>query len=335
MKINRLIAFIGLLILIILYSCSPETKEDRAREIKFSSQIIIPKFNSDSAYFFISRQVGFGPRIPGTQAHFECLDFLKNKLIQYGGKVIIQEEEVVIFNGQKLKLSNIIAQFEPEKLNRVLLAAHWDSRPFADQDSVGKDQPIDGASDGASGVGILLEIARHLGKDTIPGNRGVDLIFFDGEDYGQPDESRFRQMDDTYCLGSQYWAEHPHVNDYHAKYGILLDMVGAKRATFFKEGNSEQSAPEILKKIWNKANELGYSDYFRFEPGRNITDDHLYIMRKTNIPMVDIIHLDEQTPTGFPAWWHTHSDNMEIIDKRTLKAVGETVMGVLYDEKQL
>ncbi|OFY70320.1 MAG: hypothetical protein A3G23_09295 [Bacteroidetes bacterium RIFCSPLOWO2_12_FULL_37_12] len=328
---NSFLLFIGFFIATSFFSCETSVKKEYRSVSKTSLEEKIPEFNADSSWFFVNKQVGFGSRVPNTQPHAECKEFLKEKLTNYGAQVIIQTAEVTIFNGQKLKLSNIIAQFYPERVNRILLLAHWDTRPFSDQDTVDKDKPIDGASDGASGVGVLLEVARHFRKDTIPGNKGIDIIFFDGEDYGQPDESRFRQADDSYCLGAQYWAANPHVGNYHATFGILLDMVGATGATFYKEGNSEQVAPDLLKKIWNKANKLGYSDFFRFESARNITDDHLYIIRKTNIPVIDIIHLDEQTATGFPVWWHTQKDNMEIIDKRTLKAVGQTVLGVLYE----
>ena len=213
-----------------------------------------------------------------------------------------------------------------------MLCAHWDSRPYADQDEKSNHQkPIDGANDGASGVGVLLEIARQI-QQQAP-QVGIDLIFFDSEDYGTPDFYEGTYKPDTWCLGSQYWGRIPHVPDYKARFGILLDMVGGKNATFYYEAFSKQTANNAMKKIWKMADHLGYSNYFIKEDGGQITDDHIYVNQYRQIPCVDIIHYDTQTNTGFNPTWHTLEDNLENIDKATLQAVGQTVMGVIYNEK--
>jgi len=211
---------------------------------------------------------------------------------------------------------------------RLLLCAHWDTRHVADQGNEDINQPIEGANDGGSGVGVLLEIARQL-QLKAP-NAGVDIIFFDVEDQGQPDYITPMKRD-TYCLGSQFWSKTPHVPGYTAQNGILLDMVGAKDAVFTLEGTSMYFAPEWMRKVWDAAIQLGHSKYFNYNRTDPITDDHLYINQIKGIPTIDIIHYDRNTRSGFGSYWHTHNDNMEVIDKATLQAVGETVLAVTYE----
>lgn len=324
---------IGLIFVSLVFSCKQETPVDSTQKIVTAKKIAAPVFNSDSAYSYVGRQVSFGPRVPNTTAHESCAAYLVNKLKEYTPDVIVQEATLTAYDQSKLKSKNIIAQFNKANPNRVFLCSHWDSRPFADhdEDASYRDKPIDGACDGASGVGILLEIARLLAqtKPVI----GVDIIFFDAEDYGQPDHKNLPPVEDSWCLGSQYWAKNPHVPDYYARYGILLDMVGAKNAMFTKEGTSLYYASPIVDKIWNTASQIGFSDYFLFEKSNPITDDHLYINQILNIPCADIIQNDPTTKSNFGAYWHTHNDKMNIIDKTTLKAVGQTVLEVVFNEK--
>jgi len=214
-----------------------------------------------------------------------------------------------------------------------LLCAHWDSRPYADHDPnpALRNKPVEGANDGASGVGVLMEIARqiHLEAPTI----GIDIILFDAEDYGpHQDNQSGTSGTEWWGLGSQYWSKNPHKKGYFARYGILLDMVGASGAVFPMEGISMQYAREILKKVWNTANRIGYSAWFVYEPGQMITDDHYFINTIANIPTIDIIHLDKNTETGFYPYWHTTKDNLAAIDKNTLMVVGQTVLTVIYEE---
>lgn len=287
-----------------------------------------PQFNADSAYAFIAKQVSFGPRIPNTPAQKKCADWLQAKLGSYTKDVIVQEGKVMAYTGEELQMYNIIARFQPENSNRILLSAHWDTRPFADQDKFNNKAKFDGADDGASGVGILLEIARLLSHT--PSDVGVDIILFDTEDYGNSQGGA-----NTYCLGSQYWSQNPPIKGYYAKYGILLDMVGAKGAKFTKEGYSMQWAPSVVEKIWSTAERLGYGNIFVQEMGDPITDDHYFIRQGTGIPCVDIINHGKHNGDGnsrFAAHWHTQNDKLSNIDKATLTAVGQTVLDVVYNE---
>ena len=173
-----------------------------------------------------------------------------------------------------------------------------------------------------------MEIARHL-KDN-PTYPGIDIIFFDAEDYGTPHHFDVQYKADTWCLGSQYWGQNPHKKNYYARYGILLDMVGAKGAQFYQERASLDMAPKLVDHIWNTATQLGYGNFFIFRKGGHITDDHIYVNRHTGIPAVNIIEFDPASNTSFGQYWHTHDDDMDIIDRKTLKAVGQTVMEVIY-----
>ncbi|MBN8703541.1 MAG: M28 family peptidase [Bacteroidetes bacterium] len=295
---------------------------------KPTPKIAAPQFNADSAYIFIEKQVSFGPRVPSTKAHEACATYLQNKFKQIGCDVVLQTANQRTFDGKNHTLKNIIASINKDAPNRILLCAHWDTRPFADRDVSRKNEPIDGANDGASGVGVLLEIARVLAQTN--SKLGVDFVLFDIEDYGQPNESNFPRQENSWCLGSQYWAANPHKPGYYAQYGILLDMVGAADATFCKEGNSEYYAPQVVNKIWNTASELGYTKYFIEARSGPITDDHLFVNKILAIPTADIIHMSPQTG-DFGSFHHTHNDNMNVIDRKTLKAVGQTVLEVLYN----
>lgn len=293
-----------------------------------------PDFNADSAYKFIQQQVDFGPRVPNTAAHDSCRVWLVSKLKGYNFEVIEQSGVVTSWDDKKLNMTNIIGQFNKEAEERILLAAHWDTRPYADRDSVDQYVPIDGANDGASGVGVLLEIARQVSLSN-PGY-GVDIIFFDAEDYGTFDGKVYNsvnQMLNDWCLGSQYWAKNQPIEGYDPKYGILLDMVGAADATFPKEGVSMQFAAPKVTAIWGAAESLGYGKYFVKKLAGGITDDHTFVNNMAGIPMLDIIDMNvEGEYSSFGAFHHTHGDNMSIIDKNTLKAVGQTVLHVIYQK---
>lgn len=294
----------------------------------------VPVFNADTAYGFIRSQVDFGPRVNNSDPHRKCAGYLTAKLREYTSDVTLQKGTVKAFDGTPLAFQNIIGTFGPAGNNRILLGAHWDSRPWADHDPDETlfNTPIDGANDGASGVGVLLEVARNLSLKAPP--VGVDIIFFDAEDYGPPEALQGKSSTgDFWGLGSQHWAKNPHRQDYYAKYGILLDMVGAAEATFPMEGVSVEYAQSVLKKVWDIANQIGYSSYFLYLRGNYITDDHYYVIRDRGIPMIDIIHLDQRTPTGMYRHWHTTEDNLEKIDRATLKAVGQTVLTVIYSER--
>jgi len=323
-----------ILILIFIGCSSKKSTELVQQEPPRMGTIKVPEFNADSAYYFVKKQVDFGPRVPNTPAHVETGDYLVSKLKSYGGEVIEQKFDAESFDGVNLNLRNIIASFYPGKSKRLLLASHWDTRPFADKDTVNSDQPFDGANDGASGVGVLLEIARLL-KSNQPPDVGVDIIFFDGEDWGEKDYGEAGEPGNGYetwwCLGSQYWAAHKHNKGYSAYYGILLDMVGAKNSHFFIEGASYQMAPKIVDKVWQMASEIGYSPIFIPEKKGAITDDHIFMNKVAKIPTIDIVHYDPEYGY-FGNYHHTHRDNLNLIDKHVLGAVGSTVINVVFYE---
>lgn len=285
-----------------------------------------PAFNADSAYAHIATQVGFGPRVPGTEAQLKCADWMQAQLKNYCDTVYRQQTTVTAGDGKtKLRCINIIGAINPAAKRRVLMLAHWDSRPWADRDPVNKDQPIVAADDGASGVGVLIELSRAIKEKNLPADVGVDILMTDVEDWGKSEWG-----ENSYALGTQYWAHNPHVAGYTAEAGILLDMVGARDARFPIEANSQQYARNVLVQVWQAAADAGYGKYFVYENGGGITDDHVPVNEITKIPTIDIINLPQGSSTGFVPHWHTHNDNMDVIDRNTLKAVGQTLLQYLY-----
>jgi len=278
-----------------------------------------PPFSADSAYAYVAKQVAFGPRVPGTPAHQACGDWLVRKLSGWAGEVSEQKTTVKAWDGKTLPLRNITARFNPDNPSRVLLCAHWDTRPIADEDTSRQSEPIPGANDGASGVAVLLELARQLHRNN-PGI-GIDMVLFDVEDYGNA------QVENSYCLGSQYWATQARKSGYTAQYGILLDMVGSEGAVFYREGISMHYAPDVVERVWRAAATAGHRSYFVYnqEPFPPLTDDHFYVNQIAGIPTIDIIQYDRDNPKGFGDFWHTHRDDMAIISRQTLRAVGETL----------
>ncbi len=308
-----------------------------------------PEFLADSAYAFCQRQCDFGPRTMNSEAHEKCGQWIAQKFASYGLEVIEQRATLKGFDGTPLLSNNIIASYQPELKDRILICAHWDSRPWADNDpdEANHTKPVMAANDGASGVAVMLEIARLLAplssleKDTIPlasdsievhsgavvGAIGVDFICFDAEDWGSDNVS------DSWALGAQYWAAHPHREGYTARYGILLDMVGGQGARFYREGFSMYYAPKIVEKVWRTADALGYGSIFPQEDGHPITDDHGPVNTVAGIPCIDIIpYYPDCRESSFGPTWHTVNDDMAHIDANTLKAVGQTLVQVIFSE---
>lgn len=312
-----------------LAACQTEPTK-KAKDSSAENPVRI-NFNADTCFQYVVEQVAFGPRVPSTKAHERCASYLVKKLQGFGASVFIQNGNVKTFDGKTHQLKNIIASFQPTISDRILLAAHWDTRPFADQGTEDTNKPIDGANDGASGVAVLLELARNL--QIQPSKVGVDIILFDVEDYGQPENSIYPQMADSYCLGSQFWAKNQPSQNYQPRFGILLDMVGGANAVFTQEEVSRVYAPTVLKKVWTIASQSEYANYFSYEASPAIIDDHYYVNVIRNIPMIDIIHRDNSSASGFWKYWHTQNDRIENIDKNTLKAVGQVVANVVYSEK--
>jgi len=283
---------------------------------------VVVNFDADSAYSYVERQVAFGPRVPNTEAHRRCGEWLASELRRRGADVTEQRSDLTAFDGTVLKAVNILGRFNTESPDRLLLLAHWDCRPWADQDPNpdNRKKPVDGANDGASGVGVLLEIARQL-SEKAPG-KGVDILFVDAEDWGT------EGSEDSWALGARYFMEHHPVEGYLPDEAILLDMVGGKGAVFCREYFSEQAAPRLAQSLWGIAASRGYGDLFLNKLGGAVTDDHVQLIEK-GVPAVDIIEYHPEQESGFNPHWHTVSDNMENIDRATLKAVGETVMQYL------
>lgn len=307
-------------------ACAGQTKSDE----KPANVIFVPTFSGDSAYQFVQKQVDFGPRVPNTKAHTACADYFVKVLQNFGAQVEIQSGEAVLYDGRKMPFKNVIATYNQKATKRILLCAHWDTRPYADRDknSANHQTPILGANDGASGVGVLLEVARqlHVNQPTV----GVDIVLFDLEDWGTPEFYSGPQREDTWCLGSQYWAEQAKKNSYKADFGILLDMVGAPGAQFYKEQISTYYASFAVEKVWSSAQSLGFGNYFLNNSGGAITDDHLYVNKIANIPCINIIQYNPYGTTGFGDYWHTLDDTMKHIDKNTLYVVGQTLLQVIY-----
>ncbi len=288
-------------------------------------------FSGDSAWQYVQHQVDFGFRIPNTPEHAACADYLVHTLERHGATVIRQKADLKAWDGTILHSQNIIGSYNTSHKQRIVLCAHWDTRPWSDNDPdpTNHHKPILGANDGGSGVGVLLEVARQLAINAP--SIGVDIIFFDSEDYGTPDFHQGAQPEDSWCLGAQHWAKNPHVKGYKAQYGILLDMVGAPNAVFAREYFSMQYAPGITNMIWSKAQALGFSHLFVDQPGTAVMDDHYYVNTIAGIPCANIIHYNARSQSGFADYWHTQQDDMSNISKHTLHAVGRTVLEVIYN----
>ena len=311
--------------LVLFSSCGGGTSEGNSEQETDKINAADYAFDADSAFAFVEAQTAFGPRVPGSKAHQNCLAYLSGALNRFVDTVIVQQFDVRVYDGRVFAGKNIIGSFNPQAERRVVLASHWDSRPFADQevDEAKKHTPIDGANDGASGVGVLLEIARQLRLSNT--ELGVDIIFFDLEDYGEPAWD-MQDHENAWALGSQWWAENPHVSGYKARYGILLDMVGGQNAIFAKEEISMYYAQSVVDDVWMFANQLGYGSTFVNQPGSAITDDHLYVNQHARIPMIDIIEYNKSGNHSFNPTWHTLDDNINHIDKNTLERVGKVVL---------
>lgn len=301
-------------------SANKSTSESLSTESTDSGQA----FSGDSAYYYVEKQVKFGPRVPGTEAHRLAGDWLASTLRQHGAEVIEQRASIKAFDGTDLPMRNIFGRFNPKATDRILLLAHWDSRPWADKDENPDNhtRPVDGANDGASGVGVLLEIARNMNIKSP--EKGIDILFVDAEDWGDEGD------DQSWALGTRYFIENPPVENYRPSHAILLDMVGSPDASFGHEYFSSQVAPQVLSQIWAIASDLGYGHLFVNTFGGAVTDDHSQLIEH-GIPAIDIIDYRYSSDyQGFDPVWHTVGDNMSNISKATLEAVGQTVLSYIY-----
>ena len=287
-------------------------------------------FNADSAYTFCSQQCGFGPRIMNSEAHDKCAAYIIDKFKSYGLKVIEQDATLKGYDGTELKAKNIIASINPDNPRRILICAHWDSRPWADNDPLESNHktPVLAANDGASGVAVMLEIARISALDsTVFAGVGVDFICLDAEDWGTPQWADVEPDEDTWALGAQYWAANPHVPGYKAEFGILLDMVGGNGAHFYREGLSDNYASHVVDFVWQCAQTADAGNYFINTEGGMVTDDHKPINEILHIPTIDIIsYYPDCQASSFGPTWHTVNDTMANIDREVMAAVGRTLL---------
>lgn len=304
-----------------LISCSEPSQfkfTDQGREV--------PNFDAEMAFNFVEEQLNFGPRVPNTDAHRQAIQYFNDHFREMAGdrSVFIQSFNTEAY-GDSLQLYNLIAAFSPEKKDRILLAAHWDSRPRAENDENNPESPVPGADDGGSGVAVLMEFARIFRDNPPP--IGVDIILFDGEDYGESGDL------DHYFLGSRHWGQNPPVANYNPRFGILLDMVGGRGAQFPKEGYSMEYAPSLVNEIWRIGQEFGYEDLFLDQMGRKVADDHIIVQRITGIPMINVIHhyVNDEGNLEFADYWHTQNDNIKIIDKEVMGRVGHVLLELIYN----
>lgn len=333
MQLSKKIAFAFLLAgLLFQTACKQDPAETSASKTttETGQPVAVPKFQRDSAKAFVAKQVAFGPRVPNSDGHKKCKDWLVGQFKSYGLIVTEQPFTAKAYTGKTLNGVNIIAQYNTAAAKRILLAAHWDTRHIADSplNVNDSDKPILGADDGGSGVAVLLEIARTL--QATPADIGVDFVLFDAEDHG--DDSDTDPNPESWCLGSQHWSRNLVPPNYRPRHAILLDMVGASGARFLREGVSMAFAPELMTKVWKLGQSLGYTNYFTDETSNPVTDDHYFVNTIAKIPMIDIIGKSKQTESGFGAHWHTHDDDLDVIDPRTLRAVGQTLLEVIYRE---
>ncbi len=355
--------------LLLLSSCGLR-KQTATGDNTVSAQPVGPAFCADSAYAFCEAQCDFGPRTMNSQAHDDCSTWIMEKFKSYGMSVTPQQTLLKGYDGTMLRATNIIASYRPELTDRILICAHWDSRPWADNDpdEANHRKPVLAANDGASGVAVMLELARllreyggagarghedtsaadtsratsasdsilappHLRTPAPPLTLGVDFICFDAEDWGTPQWDDTPSDGDTWALGAQYWAANPHVDGYTARYGILLDMVGGQGAQFYQEQQSLHYARSIVDKVWRASQVVGFGSFFPSREGVGITDDHLPVNRVAKIPCIDIIPYYPDCPqSSFGPTWHTVNDDMAHIDRNTLQAVGQTLIQVLWSE---
>ncbi|MCM1153456.1 MAG: M28 family peptidase [Muribaculum sp.] len=321
---------VALIALTMFASCgaSKNNREDASEATPTSASI--PSFNADSALRYAKIQTDFGPRVPNTEAHRKASEWLASRLGVLTDTVILQPMRLRAFDNTLLNAVNIMGRINPDKPDRILLLAHYDCRPWADNDPDPSNhtKPVDGANDGASGVAVLLELSRILKENPLPQNApGIDILLVDAEDWGHHDD------EESWALGTKYFVNNPPIEGYRPQAVILLDMVGAKNATFFKEYFSEMAAPSLNNAIWNAAAAAGFSQLFPKSVGSAVTDDHKPFI-DAGIPAIDIIDFRPEQDGGFDPNWHTVNDTFENLDKETLKAVGQTMVQYLYSSQR-
>jgi Zn-dependent M28 family amino/carboxypeptidase len=266
------------------------------------------------ALSYVEQQLAFGPRVPNTEGHRRMGDWLAAELAARADTVIVQSWTHTTKRGDRLALRNFFARIKPDAQERVLFVAHWDTRPRADQDRNLANQrlPVPGANDGASGVAVLLGVADAL--KTRPPAYGVDLLFVDGEDWGD-----FADSTES-LIGSRYFAQRL-PQGYAPLFAVVVDMVGDRDPQFYYEGNSENGAPEVVRRVWQTAERIGYGGVFIDGVRHTLTDDHVPLL-EAGIHAIDIIDFD------YP-YWHTRDDTLDKVSGETLAMVGNVLIALV------
>ncbi len=329
---NQLLTALSLWGLLMAFAACGTTRKQPVEEAAVNVA-----FNADSAYAFCAAQCAFGPRTMNSEAHVKCGEWIAAQFRRYGCGIELQRADLKGYDGTVLKGTNIIASMPQRGTDstRVMICAHWDSRPWADNDpdTANWHKPVMAANDGASGVAVMLELARLLQhNDSLP--VAVDFVCFDAEDWGVPSWSDAADDGNSWALGAQHWAKtYAASGSSRYRYAILLDMVGGLGARFYHEGFSLQHAKRLVDRLWSAASAAGYSSFFPMELGSYVTDDHIPVNEVARIPCVDIInYYPDCQQSSFGPTWHTVSDDMQHIDRNTLKAVGQTLLQLLFSE---
>ncbi len=274
-----------------------------------------PVFNKTRAFDYLKKQCTFGPRVPGSVGHQNCLKFFEQELSRFAAKVSLQEFQYLLPGTMKnMRGVNVIAKFNPAAKRKVVLCAHWDTRPQSDmdEDKAKRTEPVMGANDGASGVAVLLEIANHFKLNPPPYQ--VDIVLFDAEDAG------LYQQNDSWALGSKVYAQSLTMQNM-PDFGILLDMIGDRNLEIYTEINSEIFASRLVKYVWKVAAQLGISEFIS-QSQYQVQDDHLRVI-EVGVPCIDIIDFD------YP-YWHTTHDTPDKCSPESLAKVGQVVLEIIY-----
>jgi glutaminyl-peptide cyclotransferase len=304
------------LLVCLFTACNGDARQGSAAQTAASAGATSTGFNGNAAYNYAKAQFDFGPRVPGTPAAKKAGDWIIRQMRARADTVIVQSFTYTTADGKKLPLRNILARFRPELPERVLYVTHWDSRPIAESAATEAERkmPVPGANDGASGVGMFVALGDVL-KKTKP-NVGVDLLFTDGEDYGN-----FGPPQVDVLIGAKYFAAHPPSPGYKPLYGVLWDMIGDKDLRIPYEMISFQQAPEVVSRVWQTAADLGYGDIFVQESGGEVTDDHVPLLQ-SGMRVIDVIDLT------YPPH-HTPNDTMDKISAKSLATVGDVATALV------
>lgn len=329
--LTRLTMLLTICSTLALGGCKSKKAADNTSETEAAARVTAA-FSADSAYASIVKQCEFGCRVPGSEAHKRCGDYIVSEFTRLGLSVTEQKADLRGYDGTLYHNRNIIGAYKADLADRIVICAHWDSRPWADADpdTLNHRKPVMAANDGASGVAVMFELARLIKEIDPP--FGIDFVAFDTEDCGAPywDEDNAPEDGSDWCLGSRYWASHLK-EGYRPRYGILLDMVGGSDARYLYEGFSMRYASDVMLRLWDAANRADAAHLFLTDEGGYATDDHVAMNETAGIPTVDIIPFVEG-PHSFGATWHTTSDTPQNISKETLRAVGQTLLQFLYEE---